>query len=1654
MKKNTEWEVLTPLGWKDFDGVSKTEVPMDRVVVVELVDGTSLTCSAGHQVTLKRYDEVSHVFVELIEPEYGEDAILTKNGFVKVKSVTKHVEEKTVDMYDLVNVDGGYEYYTNDIVSHNCAHIDDMAEIWVGIQPTLSCVAGDTLVLTDNGFQRIESFHQGKQVGDYFDLEIPIYGKNGMEKTSKGYVSPDNETIIVQTNHGHKVEVTPIHPLYTVRNNEEQMVQAQFLETGDLLRISYGMNCFGNTSLGEQIAFDLGVESIINNAKHVPQDILSGTEEDAKSFIDGIFEYSGTTKIVNVINETFAIELQLIINNFGYKTSVTKTTEGTFDLYYDDSVDRSLTHQFYWDKVHSLTKSYNKTYDFTVPETHTFLQNGILGSNTGGQAILISCVTKDTMVYTSEGIKTLEHFSKQTNGKQGAHILNEYTVQGIDKTRNGTLFFDGGNVPTKIIKTSFSEIECSHEHKFWAWSQEKGFAIHKAHEITKHDTWLAIRKNMNIWNKTGHIINDYPNSKPDGRPEKNIYPDTNSISLQMAYFLGLYYAEGSIYKSQDKNGKHIGSNVHICCGDTEAKEELEKLGLHVSTTGIQHTISSKSLVRFMEYLGVDPSQKADSKVLPDRLMSLPVEHTVALLQGLFDGDGYSRIDRGEVGYTSISEKLVDQIRILLCNLGILTYKTKRTKEEVNQSIATDKQFKHDSYILSCSAIYSNIFFEKIGFRFKRKQQKNTALFTRNLTRMSSKDLFPPGYVEHAKKVVRTTSNNKTMNKDRVAIQSLYGTNVQWLRAGEYKTPSVSRESMLIVNKYLEQNCQTRLFDKQVLDDDIVWAPVKSIEESHGHVYDFSLPNNKADGDFAHSVIYNSGISGFQSPNGVGNTFHRIWVDAIEEKNDFVAVELPWTVHPERDQAWYEKESNNIRAGNGERGVQQEFHCVPGETKVVTLDGCKNIKDISVGDKVLTHQGRFRKVYATHKHSYDPTSESLYTVSAPGNRRQSLLITGNHPVLNYKFKLRKHQSAKEMLLANKASFDGFDVLDLWKHEGVNHTRKIIYNALFPQCSIGSLLEENKEHILLSDFCTGANLQVSEEGHCRVHRQNKNKTSPIENQQTLSFDFGRFVGLFAAEGFSAEKNFGFAFHLDEKDTLVSFVESFLKNFGACYYTKIRDYSKCITVCSTNKIMKSVLEQFVKQESGATTKHYNMDALLKTNPEFIRGVVVGHFEGDGDHPKNGLNRKLKVSCYSPKMLYQLKVLLSCYGLFGRIGNWYDSIAYYELDGLDNLEQQNRNIDFLTRQSNTHKLLEKPNSRTVLFEQERQFVGKVQFSKASQELQAGMKSEALELYNISVEEDESYIADSIVVHNCSFNASGDTFVKSEILGIIEENCSEPIAKHNKWPELWIWKHPEPGHNYLISADVSRGNSADFSACQVFNTTTDEIVAEYKGKIYPDKFAELLIEVGTRYNTALICPELNTYGAHTATELKKANYGNLYYEKMHKNIYMAFSNIEVSDDELPGWTSGPKSRDEIIAKLEAVLRKQTIRLPSKRLVNELKTFIWKNNKAQAMKGYNDDLVMALAIGVNLYETSGRPQYSHEEIAKGMLAGMSTRGSQMNAGLSDWGVTEVQGSPVPGQVAKNNPWLKVQKPNPFQKNPKSVQNHNDPFWRQWGWLND
>jgi hypothetical protein len=82
---------------------------------------------------------------------------------------------------------------------------------------------------------------------------------------------------------------------------------------------------------------------------------------------------------------------------------------------------------------------------------------------------------------------------------------------------------------------------------------------------------------------------------------------------------------------------------------------------------------------------------------------------------------------------------------------------------------------------------------------------------------------------------------------------------------------------------------------------------------------------------------------------------------------------------------------------------------------------------------------------------------------------------------------------------------------------------------------------------------------------------------------------------------------------------------------------------------------------------------------------------------------------------------------------------------------------------------------------------------------------------------------------------------------------------------------------------------------------------------------------------------------------------------------------------------------------LKTVIRTRRIKIYSSRTVEEFKAFVMENNKAQAMKSYNDDLIMALAIGNSLYEAAGVNAWDDKAVTMAMIAGMSKSTSTMSA---------------------------------------------------------
>ena len=79
-----------------------------------------------------------------------------------------------------------------------------------------------------------------------------------------------------------------------------------------------------------------------------------------------------------------------------------------------------------------------------------------------------------------------------------------------------------------------------------------------------------------------------------------------------------------------------------------------------------------------------------------------------------------------------------------------------------------------------------------------------------------------------------------------------------------------------------------------------------------------------------------------------------------------------------------------------------------------------------------------------------------------------------------------------------------------------------------------------------------------------------------------------------------------------------------------------------------------------------------------------------------------------------------------------------------------------------------------------------------------------------------------------------------------------------------------------MVSADVARGDGKDYSTFHIFKIETMEVVGEYQGKLTPDMFARMLLDVGRQYGECMVVVENNSVGWGVLTKLQEKNYPNL----------------------------------------------------------------------------------------------------------------------------------------------------------------------------------
>ena len=247
----------------------------------------------------------------------------------------------------------------------------------------------------------------------------------------------------------------------------------------------------------------------------------------------------------------------------------------------------------------------------------------------------------------------------------------------------------------------------------------------------------------------------------------------------------------------------------------------------------------------------------------------------------------------------------------------------------------------------------------------------------------------------------------------------------------------------------------------------------------------------------------------------------------------------------------------------------------------------------------------------------------------------------------------------------------------------------------------------------------------------------------------------------------------------------------------------------------------------------------------------------------------------------------------------------------------------------------------------------------------------------------------------DCDFITSGQNVIDGVILEEMKNTtCKEPIEKRGIDSNLWVWEPADYTKDYIVCADVSRGDSTDYSAFHVIELESCKQVAEYKGRISTRDYGNMLVNIAQEYNEALLVVENNNIGWAAIQQIIDRDYQNLFYtskDLKYVDTQRQVHNKHYREEKqmVPGFTMSMKTRPLVIAKLEEFFREKAVDVQSHRLIDELFVFIYNGQKAEAMRGYNDDLVMSFAMGLWIRETALRLRAEGIELSRKTLSNIN-----------------------------------------------------------------
>ena len=197
-------------------------------------------------------------------------------------------------------------------------------------------------------------------------------------------------------------------------------------------------------------------------------------------------------------------------------------------------------------------------------------------------------------------------------------------------------------------------------------------------------------------------------------------------------------------------------------------------------------------------------------------------------------------------------------------------------------------------------------------------------------------------------------------------------------------------------------------------------------------------------------------------------------------------------------------------------------------------------------------------------------------------------------------------------------------------------------------------------------------------------------------------------------------------------------------------------------------------------------------------------------------------------------------------------------------------------------------------------------------------------------------------------FLASGECIFELETVDRALAACGIPSAVRDNG-RLTIWLEARRDRRYLIGVDPAGGGTeGDYACAEVIDRQTAMQCAELHGHYTPRELAMKLIDLGRRYNDALLVVERNNHGYGVLANLRAGGYQHIF-----------------QDGNQDGWLTSAVTKPAMVENLAAILALKPELFQSAKFLGECRTFVrHASGGCGGVSGSHDDCIMAMAIAL------------------------------------------------------------------------------------------